>query len=861
MIKNIYTWAGIGFLLTLFICCDQNFSDENPSDTNLKLSRDTVYFNVGGGMKSVEIKTKDPDWTVDYDDANWYSTTEYRDADGYEMLTFSADSSTVLETRESTLKVNAGNQSKELHVIQLGNKPAILLQKELIEVDKDTTVVDLQYVANIDFSITNTSNWISTEKIKIEGEDYLRLKISTNNTGNTRESGLVLTQVDGEYSAVIGVKQTATLSNYSPESVASVKGNKKIAVLSATASSMLGKFDISKSYDGNYLSYFQSEFQETGTIDFTYKLDAGSDPLNYIIYYPSEEAKTQSLKLANIYVKKVGETTFTKVTSPTFDQTQAKVITFDNPIENVSEIKFEVVSTYGDTGSVPAVSCAEVEFYTSAVLYSNIFTDMTYSELLSNVTMNDILNINNSFYRTIAKHLLNGTYEYNRIFNLQPIQKDRTSAKIYKASLYENYTGVYAAANEELVVFCGKQTATTPPSMVVYNSSTNTEYTLKEGINKIKVSNGGKVYIKNATSIKVHIASGVYEGSFTSSNLSSVSNLTSADGNMIDLIGTNYHLMTSLSNAKKTTASLIAAGTNLEKFIAAAQTFYGVDSGTYQAKSKLGITVNSAATTYTTEVNLTTAEIEAIKGYTSGYNETVATVLEKIGEAYEPYVDKLWSVSGVTAKLFAADYMFDNSAISIIKNNSYYATAFQDLLVTDLAYANVTNKWSQVVPLWQLNHYFKQVLGISDYYAQMTKSVKSLTTLNTNYFVHFKNYSNQIADKNFATFYDAWNITGTATVLPTTASPGGLQYYIEDNKALYQTLGSLTSGTFYASLGGKPALYNYKNLTAVEVYNSGFLARVEPYQTGSLFYVNWTSYTSNMKIVAIGPKGERINVN
>lgn len=858
MLKKIYILLTLVCLITLSVSCEQSFSDTTLVKYNLELSRDTLLFDVDGGMKSVEILTEQDEWEVVYDGASWLQSTEFRDADGHEVITITADKSNSLENRESVLTVKAGPYTKELRVIQIGKKPAIMVETENVSVDKEAAIVDVPYVANIDFTVVNSSSWITTELMENSDGKFVRLKIAKNETGNAREYGIMLNQVGGDVSAIIAVTQSATLSNYVPEDVKAVTGNKKIPVLSATASSELANYDITKSFDGKYNTYFQSDYQETGTISFTYKLNAGTDMLNYIVYYPSEEAKTQSLKSAKIYVKKVGESTFTLVTSTTFDQLATKVISFDNPIENVDEIKFEVVSTYAATGSVPSVSCAEVEFYTSAVIYDNIFTDMTYSALLPNVTMDDVLNINNVFYRNIAKHLLNDTYENGRILQCTPIQGDRLNAKVNKASLYENATGIYVEANSEVVVFCGKLTGAAP-SIKVLNTTGSVEYSLKEGVNKIVVSRNGKLYVNNPTAIKIHIPSGIYEGIFDSSNINNIQNLTLRDNNVVDIVTDNYHIIAPLDYAKTFLSNITTAKTNLDKFILQAKSFYGVNSGTYMVNSKLGIYLSKQAADVNSMVNITTNELEAVKAYTTGNNATIVGVLEKIGEAYEPYVNRAWAISGVTAKLFAMDYLYANGLTSIAKLNGLYPTAFQNILVADYNYASVSDNWSKVVPLWQLNHYFKQVLGVPDYYAQLTKKVKALASVNTDYTVHLKAFTNEVANVNFKTFYEAWNM-GTATVNPTTLCPGALHYYIEDNKALYVTLPALITGS-YMVLGGKPTLVSYKNVTAIEVYNAGFLAYVEPYQVGTTLKVNMTNFQSNMKIVAVGANGDKINVN
>ncbi|MBD0824956.1 hypothetical protein [Aestuariibaculum marinum] len=862
MIKKLYILSVLGCMLAIFNSCEQSLSENTIRDINLELSRDTLLFNVGGGIKSVEIFTDEDAWNVEYDNASWYTSTEYRDADGYEMLTIETSPSNALETRSSILNISAGPYTKELYVVQLGNAPSIIFEQEKVMVDKDTTVVDVTYVSNIEFSLVNESSWVTTELIDNTEETILRLKIAKNETGSNRELALIFNQTDGEYTTALSVMQSATLEAYQPESVDKVTGNKKIPVISGWSSSTLGDFDITKSFDDDYLTYFQSDYQETGTLEFSFKLDAGTDMLNYIVYYPSVEAQSQSIRYGNIYVKKVGEDTFTKVLSmQSFYQANPKVFEFSNPIENVDEVKFEVVISYADSGSIPAVSCAEVEFYTAAVIYENIFTDITYSELLPEVTIDNILNIDNEFYRNLAKHLYNGTYQYERILDVLAVQNDRKTAKINKASLYENATGIYFEANEEVVVFCGEQSGAAP-SLLVLNTNGSKTYELKEGVNKLTISEGGKVYVNNPTNVKVHIASGVLEGVFNASNITDIQNLEVRDNNVIDVVGDTYHMIVPLTYAQSSLSNIVDAQTNLDMFIEKAKMYYDVNDGTYAVNSKLGVFLNEQDLNVDSVVNITTAELETLVAYTNEYDANVFNVLEKIAEAYEPYVNRVWSIGDVSAKLFALDYFYSNEGFSVIKQNGIYAQAYQDIIVTDVNYTNLGNDaWSQTVPLWQLHFYVKEMLGVSDYYAQLVNKVKELSSVPTNYTTHLKSFTNEITNLDFNAFYDQWNMGTTASSFVDVA-PGGLTYLTEDNKTHFLTPAAVVEGTFYPALGGFPTLYRYSNVVAVEIYNAGFLAHVEAITDGGNFFqLKWSDYKSHMKIVAVGATGDRIQLN
>ncbi len=851
----------LSVLVSLFclLACEQTLTNFNDHNYTLELSRDTLLFNLGGGMKSVEIKTNQEWWEATDEELDWYSLKEFHEADGYEMITVSVDSSTVLSSRESKVNVTAGSYQQDLYIIQLGNEPSMLFSSDSVIVDKDTTILELDYVSNIDFEIDNNSVWMQFEKATHNGEERLRVFISPNETGNDRENLVVLKQTDGDYSMNLYFRQLSVFSEYEATNVDGIKGNKLIPVLSGIASTTLPGFELANAYDGDYETYFQSDWQESAPIEFSFKLDAGDDLLNYIMWHPALEASSQSVNAAEVYLKKVGEPDFSYLmTTPNLAQSRSTLIMLDEPLTNVDEVKFVVTRTFADYGTIPAASVAEVEFYTTSTIYDNIFTDLTCSELLSSVSMEDILNIEDAFYRNLAKHLYNGTYEMARINDLEAINQDRSHAKINHASSFENATGIYFAGNEEVVVFCGKYPGAAP-SLIVLNANGYNEYELLEGVNVLHPSEGGKVYINNPTSVKIHIAGGLVEGVYTNDILGQIQNFNGESYNVVDVFGVQTHVLMPSAYAQEKGDAIQTFQSNIAPVIEAAKRFYGVAEGTYQAHSRLGFYINEDDVEVTTLINLTSEEFDAICNFTGEYNELVLSVLEKIGNAYEPYITKLWGMEDVSSRLFALTYFYHSSALSIIHEDDYYRSAIQDIIVVDKNYLNIDSEWSKVVPLWQLWHYLKEVKGIDDYYAQLTYKVKALSSINE-YTKHFTEYTNQVSGMDFTTFFNQWNMVSPSTK-PAILAPGALAYYIEDNQALYTTVNPLGEGTFYPSLGGYPALYGYENLTAIEVYNAGFLAHVETYQTSNIFKVTWDKYQSNMKIVAVGADGETINVN
>lgn len=843
-------------LISLGLCsCEDEVTNVYEQAYNLKLSRDTLIFGVGGGTKSVEITTNQDWWKVTQEDeATWYSMKDYHDAGGYEMITITTDSCTDLVSRTSRLIINAGdNFTEQLTIIQLGNEPNIYLQQDQVTVDKDTAVVRLDYMSNIDFEIEYDADWLQIELDEEAEQPILRLLIGENKTGAMREVYVALNQVDGDYSRMLHIVQSSDYSEYVPISPSEVKGNKQIPVISGTATSTLAGNDINNAFDGDYLTYFQSDFQEkTNPIEFTFKLDAKTDPLNYIIYYPASKPEVVSLgaRVVKVYIRKEGETDFPSSGSmKVFDQNNPTVIKFTPAPERVEEVKFEVISTYAETGAIPSVSCGEVEFYTNSVLYADIFTDLTCSELLPTVTMDKIVGIKDVFYQNIAKHLYNGTYQVERILDLEAIQQDRKNAKVYGASLFEHATGIYLPANEEAVVFCSEFSGVAPKIILVNSAGKRENHELIVGVNKISTSVGGKLYVNNAEAVKVHIANGIVEGKIAIDELSKLAMFEELDFDVVDIMGTNTHIITPVSYAIENQELLLTFESKIGDIIDAAQKFYGVDEGDYAVHSKLGFFLGEDVVEFETLVCLGSNEIAAVLGATGEYNELLFSVMEKIGHAYEPYLNKLWGIEGVSSKLFALSYFYENDGLSIVKENDYYGEALQGIIVHNLAYSEVTNEWLKVVPLWQLYHYLKNALSIDDYYAQLSNMVKEKVSVGS-YTTELLNYTNQITADQYDDFFKKWNMGGKELEEP---SKLNLAYYVEDNLPIYLQGGDLVPGKFFTNFA---LLTNFQNILAVEVYNAGFLAHIAIYESGTSFKITWDRYVKGMKAKVIGASGE-----
>lgn len=207
---------------------------------------------------------------------------------------------------------------------------------------------------------------------------------------------------------------------------------------------------------------------------------------------------------------------------------------------NFTGVKFEVLS-----GAGGFASCDEMQFFknnpnkTLDNKLLAVFTDITCSELRTDVTDEKIKNLPSSYFIRIAEALKNNTYndwEKNfRIRNYQPysdvaVWSDKLMTKKY--SDLDNPTGISVSKGDEVIVLVGDtyeqnislQCIWETGSEYKQTSSTGKVYFLKEGVNKFIMEQEGQLFVMyntdltnpSAKPIKIHIplGSGTVTGFF-----------------------------------------------------------------------------------------------------------------------------------------------------------------------------------------------------------------------------------------------------------------------------------------------------------------------------------------------------------
>ena len=186
-----------------------------------------------------------------------------------------------------------------------------------------------------------TVTWCS---VSIEGENLI-IKADPNTSYAPRQTNIKVVAIDREASLTIKQNGIPTV---------------KLTIQSASASSFQKDEEIEESFDGDYNSYYHSNWgQKDDTYTLIYNLQDDAPSLNLISYYPRKNAGNGTFGKIDIYVSTKANSEFVKITDYDCGLVGTPShISLPTSVENPVAVKFIVL-----TGKGGFASCAEMEFY------------------------------------------------------------------------------------------------------------------------------------------------------------------------------------------------------------------------------------------------------------------------------------------------------------------------------------------------------------------------------------------------------------------------------------------------------------------------------------------------------------------
>ncbi|MFJ1381740.1 M60 family metallopeptidase [Capnocytophaga canimorsus] len=792
---------------TIWLACKKEVEEE----PFLTIEEKTISFKKEASSKAILIKTNIDGWMVKVpSDANsWLTATKEGQNLKVNVKTNTSGA------REAILKVEGKGLVREVKVYQLGDKPEILVDIQNIKIEKITEKIEFTVTTNVEYEI-ELPNWITHDSKKQleENKGYKHWFNVAKNTEESPRTATIKVQSKGLSTPIIKRVYVTQSAGYEGSDASSIEGDIKLKIHRGTTSSYQSGGEIDKSFDGDMTTIYHSNWSNGGAnyfpITIEYFFETPQD-VDYMMYYPRTEGSNGHFKQVEIQVATEANPSYIKLKDFDF-KGNGKVTRVEfSPITKAKSFKLIIKSGYGTGQGFAAV--AEMEFYkknTGSFDPTSIFTDITCSELKPNVTDEQIQNISNPFYKSIAQYMKLGQYPSEfRIQNYRAwpnpdVYRERYRMQ-YSYSNLDNPTGIAVQEGEELVVFVGPtngrqiqikiQNLDLPGGDGFGNASYHPLY---EGVNKFKTGKGGLIYLQYQTEdyqvapqIKVHFATGKVNGYFdkTKHNDADWNRLINATTNKyFDVIGEKSHICFPVESYKAHTGS---RGRELieqfDKLMVQTHKFAGLTKERGKElpnRSYFQVMYNEYhmyCTTNRTSYNVTTMSTlcspDKMGAASDKTKIDVWGPAHEIGHAHQVAPVFMWK--GMTECTVNMNSMNIQTAWGIPTRleresmqgeggyNNRYEKAYNLGIVLKRAHADIANNnhnkadvFCQLVPFWQLNLYFSKVKDDPEFSVKLydkIRAVQQKSTINDGeYQVDFTKTVSDLTQTNLIPFFEKW---------------------------------------------------------------------------------------------------------
>lgn len=522
------------FILFVLVSISSCKKDVIETEPKLSLNGNTINFNSDKQIKNIEVFTNLKDWEVISSQPEWCKVT--KDNSSKTQISILVLENENTDERKATITVSGGSLSSSVEVTQIGTKPTIKLSTDSIYFSYKSSERVIKVTTNIeryDVRVSEDTDWLIIEKDESVADQY---KISVSENKDISERKVLITFESAkpiESSANEELLVTQMYDKGTSDDIEVPKDTKVIPTSGKANQEHPGQ-GIENTFNGvfggePYHSPWGDGTKFPVVLEYFFDgYDTSPEIIDYLIYYT--RSGNGNFGEFNLYVSTKEYPEYTLYGNYDFKQVNSPSrITFKDGLKNPLKIKFEVLSGLGGYAS-----CDQMEFYEinrNDELKNDllsVFTDMSCSELLKGVTIDQINSIPR-FFGNIAMELFNESYPNDfRIAEYPAYSKVESWADkllINPQGIFDNCTGVYAEEGEELVVLVsdthGHQiTLSSVPETDTYDRD---DYVLNEGINKIDIKRTGLLYIlyfvddlsdTDSKPIKIHfpIQSGTVNG-------------------------------------------------------------------------------------------------------------------------------------------------------------------------------------------------------------------------------------------------------------------------------------------------------------------------------------------------------------
>lgn len=749
MIRFYYSILSALMVVALAFASCGSKTDE-PSVPTAEIGKEVVDFQAKASTINLPITTNIEGWTAKSDQP-WCEVRPLG-----KSLRISVQASQELSVREATVTLTFSSIVRTLKVRQLGTEPTILVDKTIFNLPVSGGRIDFVVTSNVEIEV-KVPEWIvpPSQLRSTDLVEYPQQYVARPNTGATARAANIEIRPKGQTSAklvLVAVNQSG-MASYQAVPADDIKGDVKVAVVGGQADSeQPGQNQgIDKSYDGDYATLYHSAWGNNLAFPITLDYHFGKvEEVDYLIYYPRQDGGTNGhFKVVDIYYTADGSS-YQKLMQKDFNESGNPTrVVFAAPVK-AKGFRFVVQSGKGHAGSKGFVSCSEMEFYTKnpeRFDYKTLFKDELCTELKDGITEADITASQYPFFKNIAMYMLHGQYSREfrvdsyKAYPLPTIISATNKAQPY--SLLDNPTGIEVEANEDLVAIVG-DTYGRDLAICVVNYDTpgadgfnsRKTYPLYRGVNKIRMTHKGLVYVMYHTStleaaetaqpIKIHFASGRVNGYFDSQRASHQGRwgeLLGKAGKYFDVVGQYTHLAFPSERFRRNTPDGKALIDAYDLIVRSEQELHGLHKYNRMNRNRMLLhviyTSYMYATWYHTAYNDTT--LDALTNVQSLSTSNMWGPAHEIGHVNQTRPGVLWrGMTEVTVNIpsqyiqttvFGAKSRLQTENMDQARPHSRYTKSWNQIFVPKIAFCESTDVFCQLVPFWQLELYFGKVLG------------------------------------------------------------------------------------------------------------------------------------------------------
>lgn len=523
------------FLYILLIFCSFACDDAKDKLTNpyltIELEGNVVNVPTEGKQEVVKVLTNLTKWELvpkvssGYD---WCKVTISSSSSDVQFLTIRVDRNEDLDKRNAEFILRGeGVEDVVFNVVQLGSKPAILVDVESKVLNEDAQTFIIKVTANVKYTLQNGQPWLTLNKNSTRGmvESGYQYNVTAYN-GLSMRMDTICIESDASNGESIVVKVPVEQRASDVENVILEDVKLQVDGVKMVRGNQYSNSSPEKTIDGDLSTAYSSAktTEVPNSVVLEYSLAKNTEKIDYIILHQNQKATFRNqLGRGILYYK----------TESMSDWIECGRF---NESEIISSIHVDVVNVLHPTAirlelersNNENVSLAEFECYRRGVNYdlkadAAYFNDEVFSQLKPTTTKSDLSKISHPMLQLIAKELLDRTY--NREFRVRtykscksPIVAGR-ELTIGNRSICDNPTGLFFEKGKKYMVFVGSEIGEKSLNLFICNWRTSERESqtlkLKKGLNILDVKVQGTGYIQYWTDteqsnpdVRIHVCCG-----------------------------------------------------------------------------------------------------------------------------------------------------------------------------------------------------------------------------------------------------------------------------------------------------------------------------------------------------------------